>query len=78
MGNVCHFPYSPSRDSYVFTLKESQNSPVLEDKADSVLSHKTATMVTEKQAVIVAVREESGWNQQHIPESIHIPLSQLC
>jgi predicted sulfurtransferase len=61
----------------VFTLKESQNSPVLENKTETVLPHETATMVTEKQAVIVDVREESEWNQQRIPGAIHIPLAQL-
>jgi rhodanese-related sulfurtransferase len=30
-----------------------------------------------KKAVIVDVREDSEWNEQHIPGVIHIPLAQL-
>lgn len=39
----------------MFILKESQNSPVLESKPETVLPHEAATMVTEKQEVIVDV-----------------------
>ncbi|MDD5461857.1 MAG: rhodanese-like domain-containing protein [Methylococcales bacterium] len=36
-----------------------------------------SAMYTEKKAVIVDVREDSEWNEGHIPGAIHIPLGQL-
>jgi rhodanese-related sulfurtransferase len=34
-------------------------------------------LLSGQKAVIVDVREESEWNEQHIPGAIHIPLGQL-
>jgi len=43
-----------------------------------LISPKEASaMYSEKKAVIVDVREDSEWNEQHIPGAIHIPLGQL-
>lgn len=43
-----------------------------------LISPKEASaMYTGKKAVIVDVREDSEWNEQHIPGAIHIPLAQL-
>lgn len=36
-----------------------------------------SAMYTDKKAVIVDVREDSEWNEAHIPGAIHIPLGQL-
>ncbi len=48
------------------------------DKKSELISPKEAsTKYTEKKAVILDVREDSEWNEQHIPGAIHIPLGQL-
>ena len=48
------------------------------DNKSGLISPKEASaMYTEKKAVIVDVREDSEWNEQHIPGAIHIPLGQL-
>jgi len=44
----------------------------------SVLAPKdAAAMLANKQAIIVDVREDSEWQEQHIPGAVHIPLGQL-
>ena len=43
----------------------------------SISPKEASTMHSEKNAVIVDVREDSEWNEQHIPGAIHIPLGQL-
>jgi rhodanese-related sulfurtransferase len=47
------------------------------NEADSISPKQASEMYAEKKAVIVDVREESEWNEQHIPGAIHIPLAQL-
>ena len=44
---------------------------------ESISPKQASAMYTEKKAVIVDVREDSEWAQQHIPGAIHIPLAQL-
>lgn len=34
-------------------------------------------LLQKKSAIILDVREDSEWNEQHIPGAIHIPLAQL-
>jgi len=36
-----------------------------------------ATLQSEQKAVIIDVREDSEWKENHIPGAIHIPLAQL-
>lgn len=44
----------------------------------STISAKEASaMFAENKAIIVDVREDSEWNEQHIEGAIHIPLSQV-
>jgi rhodanese-related sulfurtransferase len=43
----------------------------------SISTSEASAMYTGKKAVIVDVREDSEWNEQHIPGAIHIPLAQL-
>ena len=47
------------------------------NEADSISPKQASEMYAEKKAVIVDVREDSEWNEQHIPGAIHIPLAQL-
>ena len=47
------------------------------NEADSISPKQASVMSAEKKAVIVDVREDSEWNEQHIPGAIHIPLAQL-
>jgi rhodanese-related sulfurtransferase len=44
---------------------------------ESISPKEASAMYADKKAVIVDVREDSEWNEQHIPGSIHIPLAQL-
>ena len=37
----------------------------------------SAVMLAEQKAIIVDVREDSEWNEQHIAGAIHIPLAQV-
>ena len=46
-------------------------------KIESISPKEASAMYADKKAVIVDVREESEWNEQHIPGAIHIPLAQL-
>jgi len=43
----------------------------------SVSVQQAASMSGLQQAVIIDVREDDEWQQQHIPNAVHIPLSQL-
>ena len=43
----------------------------------SISPKEASAMYKGKNAVIVDVREDSEWNEQHIPGAIHIPLAQL-
>ncbi len=46
--------------------------------AEAEVSPKQAAeMQAAKKAIIVDVREDSEWQEQHIPGALHIPLSQL-
>ncbi|MDO9107305.1 MAG: rhodanese-like domain-containing protein [Methylovulum sp.] len=47
------------------------------DGIASVTPSEAASMQTAKAAVIVDVREDQEWQDQHIPGAIHIPLRQL-
>jgi len=44
----------------------------------SVTVQQAASMSDQRQAVIIDVREDEEWRQGHIPNAIHIPLSQLA
>lgn len=48
-------------------------------QADTGVSPKeAATMQSAQKALIIDVREDSEWQEQHIPGAVHIPLSQLA
>lgn len=47
------------------------------DSIDSISPKEASVMTSEQKAVIIDVREDSEWNEQHIPGAIHIPLAQL-
>ena len=44
---------------------------------ESISPEEALAMHAGQKAVIVDVREDSEWNEQHIPGAIHIPLAQL-
>jgi rhodanese-related sulfurtransferase len=44
---------------------------------ESISPKEASAMYAGEKAVIVDVREDSEWNEQHIPGAIHIPLAQL-
>lgn len=64
-------------NNLTLALNQQQNNSTLENKTDSVSPQEAATLLSEKKAVIIDVRDEDEWNQQHIPGAIHIPLDQL-
>lgn len=43
----------------------------------SVTVGQASKMSSQQQAVIIDVREDEEWRQGHIPNAVHIPLSQL-
>lgn len=47
------------------------------ESIDSISPKEASVMTSEQKAVIIDVREDSEWNEQHIPGAIHIPLAQL-
>ncbi|MDD5272313.1 MAG: rhodanese-like domain-containing protein [Methylovulum sp.] len=46
--------------------------------AAKVSPQEAATMQSAHKAIIVDVREDSEWQEQHIPGALHIPLGQLA
>lgn len=45
---------------------------------DELVSPKTASsLIADKKAVIIDVREDDEWNAGHIADAVHIPLNQL-
>ena len=44
---------------------------------ESISPKEASARYAGQKAVIVDVREDSEWNEQHIPGAIHIPLAQL-
>jgi rhodanese-related sulfurtransferase len=44
---------------------------------ESISPKEADAMSVGQKAIIVDVREDSEWNEQHIPGAIHIPLAQL-
>ncbi|MFZ2450630.1 MAG: rhodanese-like domain-containing protein [Methylovulum miyakonense] len=60
---------------FALLLWGSSNAVV---RADAGVSPKeAAAMQSSKNAIIVDVREDNEWQEQHIPGALHIPLSQL-
>ena len=47
------------------------------DLKDTVSPKEAAALFSERKAIIVDVREDGEWGEQHIPGAIHIPLGQL-
>ena len=47
------------------------------DSIESISPKEASVMTSGQKAVIVDVREDDEWNEQHIPGAIHIPLAQL-
>jgi Rhodanese-like domain len=45
-----------------------------DDRVELISAKEASVTYTEKKAVIVDVREDSEWNEQHIPVAIPIPL----
>ncbi|MBT9096121.1 rhodanese-like domain-containing protein [Methylovulum psychrotolerans] len=43
-----------------------------------VSPQQAATLRSNQKAIIIDVREESEWQEQHIPGALHIPLGQLA
>lgn len=48
-----------------------------ESAFENISPKQAAAEFSEKKAVIVDVREDDEWQEQHIPGAIHIPLGQL-
>ena len=47
------------------------------NEADSISPKQASEMYAERKAVIVDVRDDSEWNEQHNLGAIHIPMTQL-
>lgn len=57
--------------------QQPQNNLALENKTGTLSPTEASAMLDKKQAVMVDVRGEDEWQQQHIPGTINIPLDQL-
>lgn len=66
-----------SSNSLTLALNDPQNNSILENATDSVSPQDASTLLADKKAIIIDVREEDEWKQQHIPGAIHIPLNEL-
>jgi rhodanese-related sulfurtransferase len=67
------------RLSFMFFLMGCAVAQVQADSGEmeSISPKEASTMYAGKEAIIVDVREDSEWNEQHITGVIHIPLAQL-
>ena len=61
--------------SFLLVLIACANADV--DSIESISPKEASVMNSGKKGVIVDVREDDEWNEQHIPGAIHIPLAQL-
>lgn len=52
-------------------------APATGEEMELISPQEASTLYAAKKAVIVDVREDSEWNERHIPGVIHIPLAQL-
>jgi rhodanese-related sulfurtransferase len=50
---------------------------IVQAESDLISPKEASALYSEKQAVIVDVREQDEWNEGHIAGAIHIPLKQL-
>jgi rhodanese-related sulfurtransferase len=65
-------------NNQMLPLKSLQPGSVLDDiKAENISPLEASKMVAGQQAILLDVREYNEWEQQHIPEAIHIPYAQL-
>jgi rhodanese-related sulfurtransferase len=62
---------------FVAILLGCANANADVESIDSISPKEASVMTSEQKAVIIDVREDSEWNEQHIPGAIHIPLAQL-
>lgn len=66
----------------VTSIQAQDNSNLLTTKStakntDNVSPHEAAVMLDDKKTIIIDVREEYEWREQHILGALHIPLAQL-
>ena len=65
------------RLSFIILLMGFGNAQAETGLIESISPKEASVMATEQKAVTVDVREDSEWNEEHIPGAIHIPLGQL-
>jgi rhodanese-related sulfurtransferase len=63
--------------SFIVLLMTCAVAKAKMNEADSISPKQASVMHAEQKAVIVDVREDSEWNEQHNPGANHIPLAQL-
>ncbi len=63
--------------SFIVLLMTCTVAKAKMNEADLIYPKQASVKHAEQKAVIVDVREDSEWNEQHIPGAIHIPLAQL-
>lgn len=59
------------------TAPATQSNVLSENTSGAVSPNDAATLLSDKQAVMIDVRGEDEWKQQHIPGTVNIPLDQL-
>lgn len=63
--------------SFMLSIFFAMNCAFAQADTERVSPKEASTLTSEKQAVIVDVREDDEWNGEHIAGAIHIPLNQL-
>lgn len=66
-----------NNDNLALALAQPQDSAILASQTDNISPKNAATLLADKKAILVDVREADEWQQQHIPGAINIPLNEL-
>ncbi|MEQ1620778.1 MAG: rhodanese-like domain-containing protein [Methylococcales bacterium] len=69
--------FSFSSLAAVIVLMGAASTCRSEGTFENISPKQAAAEFSEKKAIIVDVREDNEWQEQHIPGAIHIPLGQL-
>lgn len=77
MRKSIKFSFSSLAAVMVLMVMGAANSCRSEGTFESISPKQAVTEFSEKKAIIVDVREDDEWQEQHIPGAIHIPLGQL-
>ncbi|MEQ1635470.1 MAG: rhodanese-like domain-containing protein [Methylococcales bacterium] len=76
-GLICASVQAQDNGSLLVIQNAHQAALVLSGKGGTVSPETAEALVSEKQAIIIDVREVNEWKQKHIPGAVNIPFGQL-